>query len=357
MISAMPLMPMPPMPIKWIVPTSSGTRVVTVGLMRPFARVLDRIGNARGAVGFGNSARGCSALRKIVRRREGHGQHLGQLVRASVRTDGCAIRHRRWPARRHSESDCRQAHAAAAREWQDGRSRISSTHRAGTGTRDDQMCLGHADRQVAEKGRELGLHAGSRHRPRALPRYLRHGIAGRFPDASCRSVDSIAIAGGTISLKARAPWLPPNTRSRSGPFAAACRKARRPAQRLPAASGLPVSTTLATCPSARTGRWEELRPSASHCSSPAGWRGRARAFGVDDRGRHARQDGRQHHRHAGIAAEADHRRGPDARSSLMSDMTMPADDLERRGKSRMKERSRRRRTERFQSRAPGKAVA
>ena len=82
MISAMPLMPMPPMPTKWIAPMSSGTRVLD-GLDHACGlQLLHQIGEPQRGVRLGQGTR----RRRASGERRGIGEsgreHAGELVAA-----------------------------------------------------------------------------------------------------------------------------------------------------------------------------------------------------------------------------------------------------------------------------------
>ena len=79
MISAMPLMPMPPMPMKWMAPMSSGTRVVTFMIVfRLAAKLLHQIGQLAGGVGRRQGMGPGGAGLQIRRIGENPDQHLTQ---------------------------------------------------------------------------------------------------------------------------------------------------------------------------------------------------------------------------------------------------------------------------------------
>ena len=102
-----------------------------------------------------------------------------------------------------------------------------------------------ARRQIGKERRDLGGDAEAAHslahaREILVARLLRDARAASRSDAS-----SCSIAGGTISDMMRAPWLPPNTSSRSGPSARGARYGVAAAAITAGRTGLPVRVALA----------------------------------------------------------------------------------------------------------------
>ena len=263
MISAMPLMPMPPMPMKWIVPMSSGTRVWT-RLHAALARFLDQIGEARRGIGLAERVRCGGALGEIARVRESCFQHVGEFFRrqfalrdAPARTGirqhigigGLIVVHR-------MRSGNKDRGAADHRQLADG---------ARAAARDHEMRLRHARGQIVEETARVRPSRRPSRRPRARIPDLRGGIAARCRDA--REISgSIATAAGTSSLNARAPWLPPNTSRCSGPFVGRRIIWRARERDDFGAHRIAGEDDLAACPSARNARAERPPRSRAHGS-------------------------------------------------------------------------------------------
>ena len=94
--------------------------------------------------------------------------------------------------------------------------------------RDTTRCARrHARRQIGEERRDLGRDLKPRVGVAHARRNPRRAPAARWRAAPAARGSSCSIAGGTMSAITRAPWLPPNTRRRSGPSASSARIGRR----------------------------------------------------------------------------------------------------------------------------------
>ena len=235
MTSAMPLMPMPPMPMKWIAPIEtergSGRRS---GLRGSWRQLLHQIGQALRGIGAAErSARPAARARKLV----GSVENLARACRASFGTS--RSRSCDDPGRARLLQHCGVGRLVVVHRVRIGHEdRGPADHRQlaqrrRAAARDHEMRLRHAARQIAEELRRPRLRCRWRDTP--LSTISRSSGTALLHDSRReRKCPGKRAERGRHESRdsARAPWLPPKTsRSdrtvRSGRRVVACCKRRR----------------------------------------------------------------------------------------------------------------------------------
>ena len=264
----MPLMPMPPMPTKWIGPISRGSFIASPRslsascpavcrqavfficskqdvdgrdklrrrrtlwsrtLSDPWDTLHHQISEPVGGIGRALRARGCAIATRLC------GDEASAVISAARRAGVKSL----LAAERIGTAALRLEHAGigelvlverARQRHQDrrpadgGKLRDTSTRPSAT---DDEMRGGDPRRQVGEERRHLRRRCEARRRASRT----RARSSSRACCASNRRVrseaSSCSIAAGTISDMIRAPWLPPNTSSRTSPSASGRGERRR----------------------------------------------------------------------------------------------------------------------------------
>ena len=219
----MPLMPMPPMPTKWIGPISRGSFIAEkphvvdadyrerYHTRHPQHQIGEPVGGVDRAGGFGGGGHAGQTARLGGQRRDLGGQPFRGEI-GLVEADRAAGVHQHAGVgalvlvERMRQRD-EDAGPADRRKLGDGGS---------ARTRHDEMARRHARRQVLEERRHLAGDLEPRIDVADARQIL---VAGLLHDLQPRRSrgSSFSIAGGTMSAMTRAPWLPPNTSSCSGP--------------------------------------------------------------------------------------------------------------------------------------------
>ena len=181
MISAMPLMPMPPMPMKWIVPISKGTRVGGLArIMRPSPICSDEIGETPAASGLRQRMRGSGAAapdRPARRMRSAacSASFSGVRSRCATRQPAPASANTSRVGRLIVVERMRQRHEdRGPADHHQARLTVPAPRRAIT-----RCAFAMRAGRSLKNGASSAFDARSRHRPRAPVRYLPDGIAAR----------------------------------------------------------------------------------------------------------------------------------------------------------------------------------
>ena len=253
----------------------------------------DGIGDPRRELGGEALGRELALAGSRSRRRSRRARGVGGLVLVERR------RQRHEDRRPADHRELRHGRGAGARRPRDGLRRCAPA--------------GPRRRAATSAGDAERAHRRSRTRATSSSRACCTTRAARAARLGSRS-----IAGGTMSLITRAPWLPPKTRSLK--LAAVQRgrdRASAPRRAPPGAPGLPVWTSLR-----RERLRHALRPRRKPVAMAATRRGEeavgaadARRSARGSRSECARSAAAQHRRHGRIAAEADDRRRLHRRST------------------------------------------
>ena len=260
MTSAMPDMPMPPMPTKWIVPRSVPSAFMREhpdGSFSPdagrqaepdldrseaVADPLDEVGEvARGVRAPDRNARAAALIRDCG------SSAITMIWRASTSGLNSGLRDRPRTARIADVASVRSL-MIVGRRWirdQDcgpsSRSQLRNGRRARA--RNHQMRFGELGRHVLDVGHQLGrdsqLGIAGTNRIDVVRPALLHDLQASRSDAGSRPSPS-----GTTLLKTVAPWLPPVTRILNGAYSSKGGNGTSPSCEMASRTGLPTSTVF-----------------------------------------------------------------------------------------------------------------